>query len=145
MLKKAGTSAKDAKDRIQKKYGLSDNELKAVLRSIWGKTETAASAEFGNWVSEIRQQIKAPSWTYPDWALPKVQLDEAPEVPEQWARGQLVSTMDLNDREARAALELFKDARSWEAFKSKASSSSLKRLNVGRLRRVFKLMGAALK
>lgn len=27
-------------------------------------------------VDDVRAQIKAPSWTYPSWALPKVQLDE---------------------------------------------------------------------
>jgi hypothetical protein len=27
-------------------------------------------------VDAVREQIKAPSWTYPTWALPKVQLDE---------------------------------------------------------------------
>ena len=36
LLKKAGTSAKDAKDRIQKKYELSPAELKSVLVSTWG-------------------------------------------------------------------------------------------------------------
>lgn len=36
LLKKAGTSAKDAKDRLRDKYDLSPNELKAVLVSIWG-------------------------------------------------------------------------------------------------------------
>lgn len=38
ILKKAGTSADDARDRIQKKFGLSANELRSVLVSVWGRS-----------------------------------------------------------------------------------------------------------
>lgn len=45
MMKKAGTSAKGAKDRIQQKFGLSPAELRSVLVSVWGRSSMTEAHE----------------------------------------------------------------------------------------------------
>jgi hypothetical protein len=55
LLKKAGSSREDAATRIQERYGLSDAELRGVIRSVWGPEQASRPASGG--VNEIVDRI----------------------------------------------------------------------------------------
>jgi hypothetical protein len=125
---RVGKSARQAAMAAEKAFKLKRVQLNSKHQVV--QMETIAGAPmpflgdqgFADWKDEIKQQIRAPSWTYPDWALPKEDLEEAMD-PKKFAQAQSLARLlkkagtsaadaqdriqkkyDLSDHELKAVL-----------------------------------------